>query len=465
MQDEKVRFEPDSMGSVAIPVDAYWGAQSQRAADNFGVSPLRIPDSMRSAMARIKEASAFANEKLGELEPRLAEAIRKACEEVADGAWNRHFPVDVFQTGSGTSWNMNVNEVIANVANTALGSPLGSRSPIHPNDHVNKGQSSNDVVPSAISVATRLEAARAVESLEALAGAFFAKAGAFDRVVKLGRTHLQDAVPMTLGDEFAAYGEQMKKGAERLSRCFPSLEELPLGGTAIGTGLNTHPDFAVVAIERLCERTGVSFRPSTNRFEGIAARDSQVELMGAVNTVAVGLMKIGQDLRLLASGPRSALGEITLPSLQPGSSIMPGKVNPVIPEMVIQAAAHIMGKHLSVTIAGQNGPLELNIMQPLIAYETLSALDLLRNSVDALHHKCVVGIEANEAQCRSLIDRSLALVTPLALEIGYDRAAKIAYRAYREDRLVRDIVVEEGILTAEEADRVLDPEAMLGPYR
>ena len=462
MEGSSSRYESDSMGKVELPNDAYWGAQAQRAADNFDVSPLRIPLPMLRALAFVKEASAMSNESLGLVESRIGNAIRSAADEVADGKWSDHFPIDVFQTGSGTSWNMNVNEVIANVANVALGSDLGTRDPVHPNDHVNEGQSSNDVIPTAISISTRLEAERLANSLDTLAAALTAKAAEFRNVVKLGRTHLQDAVPMTLGDEFSAYAEQTRKGGERIRRCFSTLEELPLGGTAIGTGLNTHPDFAVRAIERIASRTGVGFRPATNNFEGIAARDSQVELMGAVNSVAVSLMKIGQDLRLLASGPRGALGEIMLPSLQPGSSIMPGKVNPVIPEMVIQVAAHIMGKDVSVTIAGQNAPLELNIMQPLIAYETLSALSLLTNTLEVLRERCVLGIEANIERCRSLIDRSLALVTPLALKIGYDRAAKIAYRAYKENRTVREIVVEEAVLTEEEADRVLDPESMLG---
>ena len=464
MEDTK-RNESDSMGEVELPDSAFWGAQTQRAAANFDVSPFRIPLPMLQAIAIVKEAAAYANTALGLIDETVGDAIRSAAVEVADGAWNDHFPIDVFQTGSGTSWNMNANEVIANVANVALGSELGTRSPVHPNDHVNKGQSSNDVIPTAISIATRIEAERVASALDDLAWAFERKASQFSDVVKLGRTHLQDAVPMTLGDEFSAFAEQVRKGSERIRGCFLRLEELPLGGTAIGTGINTHPDFAVRAIERVASSTGVGFRPSINRFEGIAARDAQVELMGAVNTVAVSFMKIGQDLRLLSSGPRAALGEVTLPSLQPGSSIMPGKINPVIPEMVIQVAAHIMGKHLSVTIAGQNAPLQLNIMQPLISYETISSLLLLGNTAVALADRCVAGIEANASECRALIERSLALVTPLALKIGYDRAAKIAYRAYRENRMVRDVVVEEGILAEGEADSVLDPESMLGPYR
>jgi fumarate hydratase class II len=356
---------------------------------------------------------------------------------------------------------MNMNEVIANRANEILGEEKGKRHPIHPNDHVNKGQSSNDAIPAAISIATRLEAERLEKALESLAEALSRKAEEFKDVIKLGRTHLQDAVPITLGNEFSAYAEQMRKGARRLENCYGTLEELALGGTAVGTGINTHPEFSKRAIEGIASDTGVAFRPAENFFEAISARDSQLELMGAVNTVAVGMMKIAQDLRLLSSGPRAAIGEIKLPSLQPGSSIMPGKVNPVIPEMILQVSAHVMGKHLSVTVACQNAPLELNIMQPLIAYETLSALDLMTNAAYAFEKRCVEGIEADVERCRSLIELSLALVTPLALKVGYDKAAKIAYRAYEENKTVREIVIEEGILSRTEADQVLSPESML----
>jgi fumarate hydratase, class II len=450
------------MGEVELPADAYWGAQAQRAAANFNVSPFRIPIPMLRALALVKKSAARANESIGILDAELARAIVQAADEVLQGAMDDQFPVDVFQTGSGTSWNMNVNEVIANRSNELSGGEKGTRSPVHPNDHVNKGQSSNDAIPTAISIATRVEAGKLAAALERLEHAFSGKAKEFDDVVKLGRTHLQDAVPMTLGDEFSGYAEQVRKGVGRIKSCYANLEELALGGTAIGTGLNTHPEFAGRAIEHIATELGCPFVPAQNRFEAIAARDSQLELMGAVNTVAVGLMKIAQDLRLLSSGPRAALGEIILPSLQPGSSIMPGKINPVIPEMVIQAAAHIMGKHLSVTIACQNAPLELNIMQPLIAYETITALQLLTNSAVAFATKCVTGIVADRERCRSLIDLSLALVTPLALEIGYDKAAEIAHQAYEEKKTVREIVIAEGILSEDEADAILKPDNMLG---
>ncbi len=448
------------MGRVELPEDAYWGAQTQRAVLNFDVSPQRIPIPMLMALAQVKKSAATANLRLGLLEREIADAIIVAAGEIQSGKMNDQFPVDVFQTGSGTSWNMNINEVIANRANEILGGKKGAKSPVHPNDHVNKGQSSNDVIPSAISISTRLEAERLKRALEDLCGAFARKAGQFAGVVKLGRTHLQDAVPVTLGNEFSAYSEQMRKGAGRIAACFGNLEELALGGTAVGTGLNTHPDFPKMTIGDIAKDLKVQFKPAVNYFESLAARDSQLELMGAVNTVAVSLMKIAQDLRLLSSGPRAGLGEIKLPSLQPGSSIMPGKVNPVIPEMILQVAAHVMGKHLSVTVAFQNAPLELNIKQPLIAYETLSALDQLVRAVDALKTRCVEGIAADAERCRSLIDLSLALVTPLALKIGYDEAAKIAYRAYEERKTVREIVIEDGILSETEADEVLNPEKM-----
>ena len=462
MTSEKIRYESDSMGKVALPENAYWGAQAQRAAENFAVSALRIPAQLLHALAIVKAAAAAANESLGILESELSEAIQTAAGEIVLGKWNDHFPVDVFQTGSGTSWNMNINEVIANRANEILGSEKGTRSPVHPNDHVNKGQSSNDVIPTAISISNRLETQRLIDSVGNLREALSLKSQEFSEILKLGRTHLQDAVPITLGQEFSAYAEQMNKAENRLRSCFHNLEELALGGTAVGTGLNTHPDFAKRAITHISKSTGVSFRAAANRFEALSTRDGQLELMGMTNTLAVGLMKIAQDLRLLSSGPRAALGEIGLPSLQPGSSIMPGKVNPVIPEMVIQAAAHIMGKHLSVTIACQNAPLELNIMQPLIAYETLSAIDLLCNTLDVLNRKCVAGITADKERCRALIDLSLAMVTPLALKIGYDNAAKLAYRAFKEKKTIRDVVLEEGILTEKEADDVFDPGTMLG---
>jgi fumarate hydratase class II len=415
------------------------------------------------ALGIVKEVAAEVNVGLGLMEKQVADAVMRAAREVTEGAWNDHFPIDVFQTGSGTSWNMNANEVIANRANEILGAPLGAKMPVHPNDHVNRGQSSNDVIPTVISMADREEAAVTRDALRVLQESLEHKSREFANVLKIGRTHLQDAVPMTLGQEFSGYARQVEKGRELLERCFPDLEELAIGGTAIGTGLNAHADFARRVVQGIAAKTGIPFREAKNKFEAIAARDSQVELMGALTTISVSLTKIANDLRLLASGPRTGLAEITLPALQPGSSIMPGKVNPVILEMTIQAAAHIMGSSLSVTVAGQTGPLELNMMQPLIAWETLGSLSLLRRTAFALAQRCVDGIQADVQRSREWIERSLALVTPLSLRVGYDKAAKLAQKALAENRTIREVVVAEGILTSEEADRLLNPAAMVGP--
>ncbi len=460
---EAFRIETDSMGEIKVPAGAYWGAQTQRAVENFSVSDLRIPVALVRALGRVKQAAAVANGELGLLEPKIADAVARAAGEMAEGAWDAHFPIDVFQTGSGTSWNMNANEVIANRANELLGGTIGAKKPVHPNDHVNRGQSSNDVIPTVISFADRLLLDGLTAAMTSLQRSLERKSVELEGVLKIGRTHLQDAVPMSLGQEFSGYARQVEKVRELAQRCAPGLEELALGGTALGTGINTHPDFARRVTAAIAKATGIPFREAKNRFEAIAARDAQVELMGALNAAAVSLMKIANDLRLLASGPRTGLGEITLPSLQPGSSIMPGKVNPVILEMTIQAAARVMGSHLSVSIAGQSGPLELNMMLPLIAWETLSSLELLTKTCAALAARCIDGIVADVARSREWIERSLALVTPLALKIGYDRAAKLAQKALAENRTIREVVVREGILSAEEADRILDPRTMLGP--
>jgi fumarate hydratase class II len=460
--NQGIRSESDTMGEVALPAWAYWGAQTQRAVENFGVSDKRIPPLMIQALGLIKQTAAEVNAQLGTVPKDLAEAIAKAAGEVRDGRWNEHFPIDVFQTGSGTSWNMNANEVIANRANELLGSPLGTKKPVHPNDHVNRGQSSNDVIPTAIHVADRIAAGQLLAALEELERSLNAKAEAFAEVIKIGRTHLQDAVPITLGQEFSGYASQIRKGAKRLRNALPHLEELALGGTAVGTGLNAHPKLAPGVIERIAARTKLPFRQAENLFEALACRDAQAELMGALNVLAGSLLKIGNDLRLLSSGPRAGLGEIKLPSLQPGSSIMPGKVNPVIPEMVIQAAVYVKGKVASVSMAAASAPLELNIMMPLIAYETLDSLGLLANTVKALRDRCIRGIEADPQRCAEWVEWSLALVTPLATRIGYDKAAEIAYQAYKEKKTVRQLLSESGLLPQEEVDKVLDPKSMIG---
>ncbi|MFP4329511.1 MAG: class II fumarate hydratase [Spirochaetaceae bacterium] len=461
MSEELMRSESDSMGEVAIPAWAYWGAQTQRAVSNFNVSPLRIPVSMIRALALVKKHAARVNARLGLVEERPAEAIVQAAEEVQRGEWDAHFPIDVFQTGSGTSWNMNINELIANRANEILGEPRGTRKPVHPNDHVNRGQSSNDVIPTALHIANRVELEPLFASLRHLVDTIRKKEVAFKDLVKLGRTHLQDAVPMTLGQEFSGFRVQVEKAITRIEHTRGHLEELALGGTALGTGLNAHPEFAEDVAKEIAHETGIPFRSAPNKFEAIATRDAQVELMGALNTYATSLMKIANDLRILASGPRGGFGEIVLPTLQPGSSIMPGKVNPVIPEMIIQVAAHVNGKAVSVTIAGQNSPLELNMMHPLLAYETLSAISLLTESSNAMADRCFAGIEADEERLAYWIEWSLALVTPLATEIGYDQAAKLAYKAYREKRQIREVVREAGVLEEQRIRELLDPKRMV----
>ncbi len=455
------RTESDTMGTVQVPSWAYYGAQTQRATENFQISPYVLPRFMIQALGYIKKNAALANMELGTLPLDLGHAIVEAADEVIQGKWDKHFPIDVFQTGSGTSSNMNSNEVISNRANELLGQPLGTKKPVHPNDHVNMGQSSNDVFPTAVHVANRLAAEGLIDSLRHLYICLDRKTDEFSTTVKLGRTHLQDAVPMTLGQEFSAFACQIDKSIGRIQNTLYNLEDLPLGGTAIGTGLNCHPDFARIAVGGIARDTGLPFRPAANKFEGIAARDAQVELMGALNTLATSLMKIANDLRLLASGPRGALGEIILPGLQPGSSIMPGKVNPVIPEMVIQVAAFVCGKAVSVTIAGQNAPLQLNMMNPLVAHETLTSMELLTNTCRTFGDTCIVGITADEQRCADWIEWSLALVTPLATKIGYEKAAQLAYQAYREKRKIREILLEQKVLSAHEIDQILDPRTMI----
>jgi len=453
------RVERDSMGEVSVPVDALWGAQTQRAVENFRISGWRLPPPLIAALGLVKACAAEVNRDLGLLDAPLADAIARAAEEVAAGRCDDQFPVDVFQTGSGTSSNMNANEVIAHRASALLGAP------VHPNDHVNLGQSSNDVFPTAIHLAARGELESLERALAALQEALEAKAREFADVIKLGRTHLQDAVPITLGQEFSGYAAQIAHGRQRLRASYAHLEELALGGTAVGTGLNTHPEFAERVIRRLEQRTGLPFRPAPNRFEALAARDTLVETMGALATIAVSATKIADDLRLLASGPRGGLGEITLPALQPGSSIMPGKVNPVVPEAVMQAAAQVMGCHTAVMIGAQHGSLELNTMMPMMAWNTLTAIGLLTRALHLLDERCVCGIRAEVETCARRVEGSLALATPLARRLGYDRAAEIAQRARAAGKTIREIVREEGILPEREADELLDPRTMLGPRK
>lgn len=471
------RIEKDSMGEVKVPADMYFGAQTQRAIDNFKVSNHVLHPRYVKAVVMIKKSAALANKELKTVDAKLTDAISNACDEIIkdyEKTWHRHFPIDLFQTGSGTSSNMNANEVIANIANIALEGQgaSGTMKPIHPNDHVNWGQSSNCVMPSAVSVADRIIADDLLNALRELEKALAKKEEQFKHVIKLGRTHLQDAVPMTLGQEFSAFKVQIHKNIKRLEAILPDLEEIPVGGTAIGTGIASHKDFGTLTCKHLSQITKIPFKSAPNKFEGIAARDSQVALMGVVNTIAVSLMKIANDLRILASGARGGIGEIEFPELQPGSSIMPGKVNPVIAEMMIQVCAHVMGKAVSVTVAGQNSPLQLNMMIPLLAHETVTSMELLTNAIHNFINKALIGpfhdgITADEKRCLYWIDFSLALITPLKNVIGYNEAARLAHKAHHEKRLIKDIVLEaeskgEIDLKGKKIDDILDPKTMLG---
>jgi fumarate hydratase, class II len=458
------RIETDSLGEVRVPVEAYYGAQTQRAVENFPISRLRFSRELIRALGLVKRAAAEANMALGLLDPRLGEAIVQAADEVVAGELDAHFVVDVFQTGSGTSTNMNANEVIANRAIERLGGERGSKTPVHPNDHVNLGQSSNDVIPTALHVAARLMLGeRLLPALRGLQAAFDAKARELDDVIKIGRTHLQDAVPIRLGQEFSAYASQLEHGIERLERVLPSLSELALGGTAVGTGLARHPDFAVEAIARLDEATGLSFTPARNYFEALSARDAAVEASGALKTVAVSLTKIANDLRWLSSGPRCGIGEINLPSQQPGSSIMPGKVNPVLPEAMAMVCAQVIGNDLTITLGGQSGNFELNVMKPVIAHNLLESIELLANGCEALRRFCVEGITANRERAASFVEMSLAMATALAPHIGYDAASRIAKESWTTGRSVRELAREQGVLPEDALERVLDARAMTEP--
>lgn len=462
MDFSKTRIEKDSMGDVNVPQQALWGAQTQRAVENFNISPLRISSEFLKALATIKLAAAAANNQLGKLDDTKYKLIEEAATEIINGEHNNQFPIDVYQTGSGTSWNMNINEVIANISSIKAGQPLGSKKPVHPNDDVNMGQSSNDVIPTAINISSRIVADRLILQMKNLQSELERKAEEQKSTAKLGRTHLQDAVPMTVGQEFSGWAKQIEKCVERVEATFPRVEELALGGTALGTGLNTHKDFSKLAIQKIVELTKINFRPADNFFEAISARDSNLELMGALNVYATALMKMGNDLRILSSGPRAGFGEIELPSLQPGSSIMPGKVNPVILESLIQVAATVMGKHTTITIAAQNSPLQLNIMQPLIAYELIFSLELLTEASQMFAQKCVKGLKVNKQQCKDFIDWSLALVTPLATKVGYDKAAEIAYKAFSEKIKVKDAARKLTDLSEAEINEIFDIEKMLG---
>jgi len=460
MSDDEFRVERDSLGEVEVPSDAYWGAQTQRAVENFPISGLSFGRRFVRALGIVKKAAAAANRDLGLLDDEVADAIVDAADEVTAGDHDDQFPVDVFQTGSGTSSNMNANEVIANRAAELLGKSIGDRA-VHPNDHVNYGQSSNDVIPTAMHVSA-LEALRKdlIPALEALRDELAAKEEAFDGVVKTGRTHLQDATPVRLGQEFAGYRTQVEKGITRADNTAAHLSELALGGTAVGTGLNTHAEFPERTADYISEETGLEFRPADSHFEAQAAHDAMSETHGALRTIAGSLNKIANDLRLLASGPRNGLGEIEQPENQPGSSIMPGKINPVVAEAVNQVHKQVVGNDAAVTAGAAEGQIDLNLYKPVIAHNVLQSMDLLSNAAETFGERFVAELEANEAVCEEQVERSMALATALNPTIGYDKASEVAKAALKEDKTIREVVVEKGYLTPAEADEVLDPESM-----
>ncbi len=463
MATEEYRIEKDSMGEVKVPKSAYYGAQTQRAVENFPISGITFPPKFVRALAIVKHAAASVNHELGLLDARTADVIRKAANEVMEGKLDKEFVVDIFQTGSGTSTNMNVNEVIANRALEFLGKQRGSKE-VHPNDHVNMSQSSNDVIPTAIHISA-LEAIEKelLPALEKLRHALKDKAREFDRIVKIGRTHLADATPIRLGQEFGGYARQIELSIERIKTACSGLEELALGGTAVGTGINTHPEFPSQTVKKISDMTGLNFREAKNHFEAQAAKDAVVQASGSLKTLAVSLTKIANDLRWLSSGPRCGIGEIGLPDTQPGSSIMPGKVNPVMCEAVLQVAAHIIGCDATITICGQAGNFELNVMMPIMALRLLEAITFSASVVKAFTEKCVVGVEANKERCEEMIEKSLAMVTSLAPVIGYDAAAKIAKESFTTGKTVREVALAHKVLPAEKLAKILDPWRMTEP--
>ena len=459
-----MRTETDSMGTLQVPADRYWGAQTQRALQNFRIGDERLPRAAIWALGTVKQAVAHVNADLGLLEPRLADAISTAAQEVIDGTLDDHFPLRIWQTGSGTQTNMNVNEVIANRAIEQLGGEMGSKHPIHPNDHVNKSQSTNDVFPTAIHLALLKQIREfMLPRLSALRDAFAEKASAFEEIVKIGRTHLMDATPLTLGQEFSAYTQQLTHAETRMTDSLPHLSELPIGGTAVGTGLNTHPDYTERVVARLAEMTGYPLQRASNAFEALACRDAVVSASGALKTLAVGLFKIANDIRWLASGPRCGLGELQLPEMEPGSSIMPGKVNPTQCEAVTMVCAQVIGNDTTLTFAGANGALQLNVFMPVIAYNALQSIQLLGDACESFRKNCVEGIVPNKETIGRHLSESLMLVTALTPHIGYDRAAKVAQYAHEQGCTLREAAIALEVLTAEAFDEFVVPENMTKP--
>jgi len=460
----ELRIEKDSMGEMNVPAGAYWGAQTQRAVENFPISGYRFPRPFIAAMGLIKQTAAKVNRALEKLDGRTAELIAKAAQEVIEGKLDDNFVLDIFQTGSGTSTNMNANEVISNRAIELAGGVIGSRDPVHPNDHVNMGQSSNDVIPTAIHVSLA-ESIRSdlIPALSHLGKQLAQKAQAFDEIVKIGRTHLQDATPVRLGQEFAGFARQAELSVLRANKAVKALRELPIGGTAVGTGINTHPEFDRRMCAALSEATGIEFVKAEDHFEAQAAKDAVCEASGQLKTIAVSLTKIASDIRMLGSGPRCGIGELKLPAVQPGSSIMPGKVNPVMSEMIIQVAAQVIGNDTAVTIGCRDGHYELNVMMPMMAHNVLESVRLLATGARVFADRCVSDIEANEERCAELIEGSLAMCTSLVPFIGYDKSAAIAKEAFATGKTVRQVAREQNVLSDEELNKALNPKSMTQP--
>ncbi|MGH6900122.1 MAG: class II fumarate hydratase [Geminicoccaceae bacterium] len=462
--DRAVRVETDSFGPIEVRSDRYWGAQTQRSLQNFRIGTETMPPPLIRALGVVKQAAARVNRAHGTLEPRLADVIVRAAQEVIEGKLGDHFPLVVWQTGSGTQSNMNANEVIANRANEMLGAALGSKSPVHPNDHVNRAQSSNDTFPTAMHIAAVEQIHhQLLPALEHLYASLQAKAAAFGDIIKIGRTHLQDATPLTLGQEFSSFVHQVRQGIARVQGTLPRLYQLAQGGTAVGTGLNATPGFAEQFALEVAQITGLPLVTAENKFEALASEDTLVELSGALNVLAVSLTKIANDIRLLGSGPRSGLGELRLPENEPGSSIMPGKVNPTQAEALTMVCAQVMGNHVTVTIGGASGHFQLNVYKPVIIYNVLQSIRLLAEAARSFADNCVAGIEPNHERIDQLLNQSLMLVTALNPRIGYDNAARVAKKAHAEGTTLKEAALALGLLTEEEFEELVRPEKMLGP--
>ena len=461
-----MRKEQDSMGDMLVPDDAYYGAQTQRAVENFPISGIPISKSMIQALGKIKRSAAIVNNELGLLDGERKNAIVQAADEIIEGKFCSQFPIDIYQTGSGTSSNMNCNEILSNRASEIMGGVIGAKDPVHPNDHVNLGQSSNDVIPTAIHIAanTMLEE-ELIPALQKLADELDKKAIEFSDIVKIGRTHLQDATPITLGQEFSGYTQMVKNGIKRIQNAQGFLSELAIGGTAVGTGINTQAQFGSLVAKEISRFTRIPFIEASNHFEAQGAQDAAVETSGALKTVAVSLSKIANDIRWLGSGPRAGLGELILPAVQPGSSIMPGKTNPVICEAMIQGCAQVIGNDMAITIGGQGGVFELNLMLPLIAHNLTNSITILSNSTNIFTEKLITGLKANQEKCAGYIEGSLAMCTSLAPVIGYDKAAQIAYKAFNSGKTVREIAMEDNVLDKDKLDKILDPKSMTMPSK